>query len=195
MLSSPVSAIDSTTPRSSRTHHMRADQFHDITKRHLCAHWSACVVLLAWLHRGKQHFDFESRRSFTIDIVTQGGCDNHTHACLSTHTHDETPASAANIIWSSRIMAPASVFWWVRRVSTFRAAETMRAISFLGAGTQPWSSSVCTVHKDRFAYASTLAVNVYQVLILRFLKTVLANADFFFKAIFCICFQITKGVI
>ncbi|XP_065337368.1 WD repeat-containing protein 17-like isoform X2 [Cloeon dipterum] len=38
----------------------------------------------------------------------------------------------------------------------------MRAISCLGAGTQPWSSSVCTVHKDSFAYASTLAIYVYQ---------------------------------
>jgi len=57
----------------------------------------------------------------------------------------------------------------------------MRAISFLGAGTQPWSSSVCTVHKDRFAYASTLAVNVYQVLIIVFLKTV--GTYRFFKAI------------
>ncbi|XP_059484542.1 WD repeat-containing protein 17-like [Neocloeon triangulifer] len=38
----------------------------------------------------------------------------------------------------------------------------MRAISCLGAGTQPWISSVCTVHKDRFAYVSTLAIYIYQ---------------------------------
>jgi hypothetical protein len=68
----------------------------------------------------------------------------------------------------------------------------MRAISFLGAGTQPWSSSVCTVHKDRFAYASTLAVNVYQVLILGFLKTI-GKCRFFLKQFSAFAFKYQKS--
>ncbi|KAG1671523.1 WD repeat-containing protein 17 [Nymphon striatum] len=39
----------------------------------------------------------------------------------------------------------------------------MRQVSLLAAGCQPWNYNVCCAQKDKFAYASTLAIYIYEM--------------------------------
>lgn len=39
----------------------------------------------------------------------------------------------------------------------------LQQLSLLAAGAQPWHHNICTAHSQRFAYAATLAIYVYEV--------------------------------
>ena len=39
----------------------------------------------------------------------------------------------------------------------------LQQLSLLAAGAQPWHHNICTAHSNRFAYAATLAIYVYEV--------------------------------